>query len=234
MIECFTTRIQEMILSMVGLGFRTRFGGIPFRGKIGIFLGFTLSLLALILPFYNVEFLGGFDRPVATSAYYWSFKSSAKTYYSIWEIIEGFGLYQPFYVSWIMDVVQASSYPSVCFIAYWFDSELSVGGLSKLVMALFGLQLLTLGTGLPSLFVRRRVVRLVTVMSGVAVVALMLYSSVNPLFEYSGSLRLGFWFAILAEIVLAIDLAWANFRQVSSRLAQILFRASERLKQFRE
>jgi hypothetical protein len=203
---------------MGGLSFRARFGRISFLGKIGIFLGFTLSFLALILPFYNVESYGGFDGPVATSAYYWSFKSSAKTYYSLWGIIEGFGLYQPFYVSWMRDVVQASSYPSVCFITYWFDSGLNVGGLSELLMALFGLQLLTLGTGLSSLFVRRRVVKLVTVISGVAVVALMLYSSVNPLFEYYGSLRLGFWFAILAEIVFLVELAQSTFRHASRAL----------------
>ena len=219
---------------MVGLGFRARFRRISFRGKIGIFLGFTLSLLALILPFYNVEFYGGFDRPVAHSAYYWSFKSSSKTYHSLWDIVNGLGLYDPFYVSWMRDVTEASGYPSVCFFTYWFDSELNVGGLSELLMALFGLQLLTLGTGLSSLFVRRRVVRLVTVMSGVAVVALMLYSSKNQLFQYTGSFRLGFWFAILGEIAFVIDLARATFRQVSSRLTQSLFHASARLKQFKE
>jgi hypothetical protein len=107
-------------------------------------------------------------------------------------------------------------------------------GLSELLMALFGLQLLTLGTGLSSLFIRRWVIRLATVMSGVAVIALMLYSGVNHLFQFPGSLRLGFWFAILAEIVFVIDFARATFHQVSSRLTQSLFRASARLKQFKE
>ena len=206
---------------MVGLSCRARFGRISFRRKIGIFLGLTLSFLALVLPLYNVEeFYRGFDRPVAYSAYYWSFKSSAMTYHSIGKVIERFGFYEPFYVSWIRDVVEASSYPSVCFDAYWFDSRLNVGGLSELLMALFGLQLLTLGTILSSLFIRRRVVRLVTIMSGVAVVAIMLYSGVNYLFQYPGSLRLGFWFAILAEIVFVIDLTLTTFRQVFSRLTE--------------
>ena len=203
---------------MGGLSFRARFGRISFLRKIGIFLGLTLSFLALILPFYNVESFGGFDGPVATSTYYWSFKSSAKTYFSIREIIKELGLYDSFYVSWTRDVIQAPSYPSVSFITYWFDSGLNLGGLSELLMALFGLQLLTLGTAFSSLFVRHRVVKLVTAISGAAVVALMLYSSVNPLFEYNGSLRLGFWFALLAEIVFVAELTPTTFRHAFSRL----------------
>jgi hypothetical protein len=133
------------------------------------------------------------------------------TYYSLWEVIGRVGLYQPFYLSWIKDAVEASSYPSVSFVAYWFDSGLHVSGLSELLMALFGLQLLTLGTGLSSIFIRRRVVRLVTVMSGVAVVALMLCISENYLFQYTGSLRVGFWLAVLAEIVFAVESAQRPF-----------------------
>lgn len=133
--------------------------------------------------------------------------------------MNGLGLYDPFYVSWMKDVTQASGYPSVWFFAYWFGSELNVGGLSEMLMALFGLQLLTLGTVSSSLFVRRRIVKLVTVASGGAVVALMLYLTVNPLFQYYGSLRLGFWLAVLAEIVFVAELALPALRKAVSRSA---------------
>ena len=137
-----------------------------------------------------------------------------KTYSSLGDIIRRYGLDQPFYVSWIRDIVEASSYPSVYFDAYWFDFGPNFGGPSELLMALFAMQLSTLGTGLASPFIRGKGIRLVTVLSGAAVVGLMLFTGMSGLFRFSGSLRVGFWLAILAEIVCVFDLGLGIKRKV--------------------
>jgi hypothetical protein len=195
-----------------------RFKRIPFHGRIRIFLGLILSFLALMFPFYNVEIYylhsGSYMSAYGCTIYYWSFKQSVKTYSSIGDIIRRYGLDQPFYVLWIRDVVEASSYPSVYFDAYWFNLGPNFRGLSELLMMLFAMQLLTLGTGLSSLFIRGKGTKLVTVLSGATVAGLMLFANISGLFRFSGSLRLGFWLAVLAEVVCVFDLGLEAKRKV--------------------
>jgi hypothetical protein len=188
------------------------------RGRIPIILGFILSFFALVLPFYNVRTVGGwsgFNSASTSSSYYWSFKYSAMTYHSLGDIIREYGLDQPFYASWIKDVVEAPTYPSVYFDAYWSYFNLYMGGFSELLIALFMMQLMTLGTALSSLFIRSWTLRLATILSGVAVFGLMCYSSMSDPFRYYGSLRLGFWFAVLAEIVFVIGLVHGRAKESS-------------------
>lgn len=200
---------------MEGLDRGASLRGISFRGRVRVVVGCVLAFIALVLPFYNVEvFNRGLDGSWSASdysAYYWSFKSSAMTYHSLQTLINRFGLDHPFYTSWKNDVTEAFSYPSVYFSDYWFDSRLNVKGLSELLIVLFAVQLLVLAVGLASLFIHGRLIKLTTTLLGAAVIVIMLqsnmlYSSMNNPFWYIHSLRLGFWFAVLAEFAFLASL----------------------------
>ena len=182
-----------------------------YHGRILILLGFVLSLSSLLLPFYSVEVFHQGYEPFGYSAYFWSFKGAGKVYNSIGELIHRFGLDQPFYVSWTRDVLEASSYPSVYFNTYWFNFAFNTPAFSKAVMTLFFMQLLALCTALSSLFIKSRVLKLVAVLSGLGVVALMLNVMMGDVVKryYTTIARagLGFWLAVFAEIVFVIGLA---------------------------
>ena len=84
-----------------------------------------------------------------------------------------------------------------------------------MLIALFVMQLMTLGTAVSSLFIPSWVLRLATILSAAAVFGLMYYLSMSDPFRYYGSLRLGFWFAVFAEIVLVIGLVYGRAKENS-------------------
>jgi hypothetical protein len=175
-------------------------------------LGLMLSFSSLLLPFHNVEmFRYDYERS-GYSAYFWSFKAAGKSYYSLGEFVSRVGLDQPFYASWIRDIMEAPSYPSFYFDVYWFNFAFGTAVFSEVVMTLFTMQLLTLGTALSSLFIKGRVVRLVPVLSGLGEVVLMLYVIMGDLLKryHSAFARagLGFWLAVLAEIAFIVGFAF--------------------------
>jgi hypothetical protein len=174
-----------------------------------IIIACILSFIAMAIPFYHVEYFFGYFSPShSDSTYYWSFRSSTATYVDsvIAKIIRHYGLHDPFYIEYPKHVAEAFSYPSVNFEAYWFDPMITWGGLSSLLITVFFMQVLTLTTGIASMFVRTRFFRPVANLSGAAIIGLMLYLSTKSLVQYNGSFELGFWLSVLAEIAIVISL----------------------------
>jgi hypothetical protein len=136
-----------------------------------------------------------------------------------------YGLSEPFYVSFVKDVIRAFSYPRVYFDAYWFSSWLNTRGLSGLIIALFAVQLSMLAAGLTSLLVYRgRMLRSMTALLGAVIVGLMWLfcwnMNMNP--YRAGSLQVGFFLAVLAEIVFAVGLVWDVVRREHMDLGHAL------------
>jgi hypothetical protein len=179
-----------------------------------LLLGCVLSIFAIIFPFYHTESYSSFEDRTGYSAYFWSFKFSEKSL-SLVDLIERTYRANNIF-SYIGDSVDAATSPAVYFNSYWFSSRALVywmPTLSWVFIAMFVMQVSVLVAGLGSIFVRRQIVQVVTVESGAATIGLILYSSVNPSWQYGGSFQLGFWLACLAEVLFVVNLVSEIWRK---------------------
>jgi hypothetical protein len=180
----------------------------PFHGRMRVIVACILSFTAMAIPFYHAEYYL-YWHPSVQSSYYWSFRFSTTEYEvndAIGQIIRRYSLHDPFYIEYPKHVVEAFSCPGFYFDDIWLDPAFNLYGLSSLLVTIFVMQVWTLTTEIASIFVRTRIIRPVTNLSGAAIIGLMLYWSTNSRFEYSGSFELGFWFSVLAEIAIVISL----------------------------
>jgi hypothetical protein len=187
-----------------------------------LLLGCVLSIFAIIFPFYHTETTGAdflvvdnYPAYSAYSVYFWSFKFSEKLYKGVDAVMFVYRL-EGGILSYITDSIDAAVSPAVYFNSYWFSSRAPSYRMptpSWALIAMFVTQVSVLVASLGSIFVRRQIVKLVTVVSGAATIGLMLYSSANPYWRYGCSFQLGFWFACLAEVFFVVNLISETWRK---------------------
>jgi hypothetical protein len=207
-----------------------------------LLLGCVLSIFAIVFPFCHTEttradffVIDNYPAYSAYSVYFWSFKFSEKLYKGVDAVMFEYRLEGGIF-SYITDSIDAAVSPAVYFNVYWFSSRAPsywTPTPSWALIAMFVAQVSVLVAGLGSIFVRRQMVKLVTVGSGAATVGLMLYSSVNPCWQYHGSLQLGFWLACLAEVLFVVNFvseAWSKRQRVHSSRAAVKGELCEKAK----